>query len=136
VCILFALEHLERQSIIHGDMKPENILIEENGYFLLGDFSSAHQFNCWNHEIRGTKGYIAPEIKQDERVKLRDNKSDLYSLGAILWEMAHGSKYSHYTKNHNTHYKDNELTGDSSDDSQDIPPIDEDFQEFVSCLLK
>jgi hypothetical protein len=50
--------------------------------------------------------------------------------------MAHGIKYSHYKKKLSAQYKDNELTGDSSEDSQDSPIIDDDFQAFVSCLLK
>jgi serine/threonine protein kinase len=41
-----ALEHLHQEEVIHGDVKPENILIDLDGYFQLADFSSAQYYNC------------------------------------------------------------------------------------------
>jgi len=48
VCILLALTTLHKKNIIHGDIKPENILIDNEGYFKIADFSSARFYNCKN----------------------------------------------------------------------------------------
>jgi serine/threonine protein kinase len=54
------LKFLHKNKVIHGDLKPENVLIDKEGYFSVADFSSARFYGCDNKEIKGTKGYMAP----------------------------------------------------------------------------
>jgi len=70
--------------LIHGDIKPANILFDAHGTAKVVDFGLARFVN-WEqdvHEIWGTPYYIAPEKARGQRV---DHRSDIYSLGATLY---------------------------------------------------
>ena len=70
--------------LIHGDIKPANILFEKKGIAKVADFGLA-RFVAWQQdhsEIWGTPYYIAPEKARGQRV---DHRSDIYSLGATLY---------------------------------------------------
>jgi p70 ribosomal S6 kinase/serum/glucocorticoid-regulated kinase 2 len=64
ICLLLALEYLHKQKIAHLDIKPENMLIDDKGYFRLCDFNLSHDFSHNNKKIKlsgvGTYGYQAP----------------------------------------------------------------------------
>ena len=58
-CIIQALEFLNNNSIIHGDIKPENLLIDKNGYIKLSDFKKSRSALKMNfHECLGSPGYM------------------------------------------------------------------------------
>jgi serine/threonine protein kinase len=74
----------------HGDIKPQNILIREDGMVKLVDFGTSRRMeDVWVFTRgQGTEQYMAPEVALDnKRVSM---KSDLYSLGVILYEIATG----------------------------------------------
>lgn len=74
----------------HGDIKPQNILIREDGVVKLVDFGTSRRLeDVWVFTRgQGTEQYMAPEVALDnKRVSM---KSDLYSLGVILYEIATG----------------------------------------------
>ncbi len=88
------LAHAHERGIIHRDIKPHNILIDENGRPKLTDFGIARALDATtsNHHTRtgaylGTALYSAPEQLQGEKVT---PKSDIYSLGATLYQAATG----------------------------------------------
>ena len=62
-CLILGLEYMHSQSVIHRDMKPENIIMEENGYLRITDFGIS---KIWKEEnaqdTSGTPGYMAPEV--------------------------------------------------------------------------
>ncbi|KAF8687744.1 hypothetical protein HU200_042675 [Digitaria exilis] len=76
--------------IIHCDIKPDNILLDEHGVPRITDFGISkllgnHQVHTTVTHVRGTRGYIAPEwFRGDARV---DTKADVYSFGVVLLEM-------------------------------------------------
>ena len=92
VCLSQALSYLHASDVRHKDIKPENILIDESGSVILTDFGISRRFpkhtsHATNNERRFTRKYASPEIMDDGNV-LRDDPSDVFSLGCVFLEMA------------------------------------------------
>ena len=89
-----ALDFTHRRSIVHRDIKPSNIIIDSSGQVKITDFGIAHIENpamtrqTLPGEILGTPLYMSPEQVEG---KLVDGRSDLYSLGVILYELTTGT---------------------------------------------
>lgn len=87
-----ALSYAHGRGVIHRDLKPANALIDEHGNLFLTDFGIAKLLegtsNFTNTDaVMGTPAYISPEQAQGQTV---DQRSDIYSLGIILYEMVTG----------------------------------------------
>ena len=86
-----ALKTAHNAGIIHRDIKPQNILIDNYGLLKVTDFGiarvSSNATITYTSSILGTVHYISPE---QAKGKIVDDKSDLYSLGAVMYEMATG----------------------------------------------
>lgn len=91
VQIAKALRVAHSAGIIHRDIKPQNILIDNYGLLKVTDFGiarvSSNATITYTSSILGTVHYISPEQAKGNIV---DEKSDLYSLGAVMYEMATG----------------------------------------------
>ena len=94
VDICRALEACHKKSIIHRDIKPDNIFINANGDFLLGDFGISKIVDELNRaETRiGTYEYAAPEVVYAKEGESYDESVDIYSLGLVLYELANNGK--------------------------------------------
>ena len=58
-CVIEALEYIHENGIIHRDVKPENLILDENGYIRLTDFGISRVWNPNNaHDTSGTPGYM------------------------------------------------------------------------------
>lgn len=81
-----ALERCSIKSIIHRDIKPDNIFISEMGDFKLGDFGIARTMDntVMMMSRKGTPNYMAPEVYFSQPY---DNTADIYSLGIVLYRM-------------------------------------------------
>ena len=86
-----ALEHAHSHNIIHRDIKPQNIMLLRDGTVKVADFGIAHFTNNDNTyckgEAIGSVHYVSPEQAKGSFV---DNRTDLYSLGVVMYEMITG----------------------------------------------
>ena len=85
-----ALEHAHSKGIIHRDIKPQNIMLLKDGMIKVADFGIASLENTIeenNGETVGSVHYIAPEQARGEAP---DARSDIYSLGIVMYEMLTG----------------------------------------------
>src|SRR5579859_716738 len=88
-----ALDFIHRQGVIHRDIKASNVLINGSGDYFLTDFGIARITGDATHltttgNVLGTVDYVAPELFELDRKA--DARSDLYSLGILLFEMVTG----------------------------------------------
>ena len=85
-----ALEHAHGRSIVHRDIKPHNVMVLKNGSVKVTDFGIARvmsKSNTLTKEALGSVHYISPEQAKGSWV---DNRSDLYSLSVVMYEMMTG----------------------------------------------
>ncbi len=93
VGVLDALEYIHANGVVHRDLKPENIMVDENDNIKLIDFgiasdAAARRLTYANFTATlGTPNYISPEQVKGKR---GDGRSDVYSMGVILYEMLTG----------------------------------------------
>ncbi|XP_073403942.1 serine/threonine-protein kinase Sgk1-B-like isoform X3 [Dendrobates tinctorius] len=84
------LQYLHEHGVIHSDLKPDNILLQDTGHIKISDFGlsvmnvSEGAIVRWN---AGTKGYVAPEIMNEEGY---NHLADSFSFGVILYMMSVG----------------------------------------------
>jgi beta-lactam-binding protein with PASTA domain/predicted Ser/Thr protein kinase len=87
-----ALAFAHRNGVIHRDVKPGNVLIDSSGHVKVADFGIARASNTQENltqtgAVMGTATYFSPEQAQGLSV---DPRSDVYSLGVVLYEMVTG----------------------------------------------
>ena len=90
--VLSALDVAHRAAVLHLDIKPANVLLDDAGGFVLTDFGVA-QYSRMHRGLLpfsvGTRGYQAPEQK-GERFEEYDLRTDLFGVGATAWALATG----------------------------------------------
>jgi serine/threonine protein kinase len=91
--ILNALEYIHKHGVVHRDLKPENIMVEPDDSIKLIDFGIASKAGAKRithtafNQAMGTPDYISPEQVKGKR---GDARSDIYSVGIMLYEMLAG----------------------------------------------
>jgi len=90
-----ALDYAHRQGVVHRDIKPENILLTKDGDTLVADFGIARALGAADSQkltetgmALGTPAYMSPEQAAGDRQL--DARTDVYALGAVLYEMLAG----------------------------------------------
>ena len=90
--IAYGLDYAHQQGVVHRDIKPSNILLTHENEALLADFGVAHALDApsltQSGHIVGTPAYMAPEQAIEQRMV--DSRTDLYSLGVVLYRMVTG----------------------------------------------
>jgi serine/threonine-protein kinase len=91
--VLKALDYIHANGVVHRDLKPENIMVDDDDHIKLIDFgiagdTASRRLTYANFTaMLGTPDYIAPEQVKGKR---GDGRTDLYSMGVILYEMLTG----------------------------------------------
>ena len=87
-CTILGLEYLHYNKIIHRDIKPDNLVLDKNGYVKITDFGISRRVdNLIPGESSGTPGYMAPEVMNG---KSHNFDSDYYCLGMMAYEFMKG----------------------------------------------
>lgn len=87
-----ALGYAHRQGVVHRDIKPANLIVLRNGQIKIVDFGVARVVSSSQTEtgvILGTPSYMSPEQVTGKKV---DGRSDLFSLGVVMYELLSGQK--------------------------------------------
>lgn len=93
ICALHALRVLAENGIVHGDVKPGNLLLDKANRVKLGDFGIARRLEGDDGSlVKGATKYMAPEVVSDQYGPIGPH-SDLYSLGFTAYELMCGANF-------------------------------------------
>jgi serine/threonine-protein kinase len=90
--VALALEHAHESGIFHRDVKPDNIMVGNTGTVKVMDFGIARAVDSTltkTGSVMGTPAYMSPEQAEGKKI---DGRSDIFSLGVILYELLTGRK--------------------------------------------
>ena len=123
----------ENKSIIHRDIKPDNIFISENGDFELGDFGIARTASrtIANMSRKGTPNYMAPEVYKNQPY---NSSVDIYSLGIVLYQLMNNRRLPFIPKQMLAEDRETALGRRMS--GEPLPPPEQADQEFARIILK
>uniref|UniRef100_A0A2C9JVH8 G protein-coupled receptor kinase n=1 Tax=Biomphalaria glabrata TaxID=6526 RepID=A0A2C9JVH8_BIOGL len=87
--VILGLEHMHSRYVVYRDLKPANILLDENGHVRISDLGLACDFSKKKpHASVGTHGYMAPEVLQ--KGTAYDSSADWFSFGCMLYKLLKG----------------------------------------------
>ena len=122
--IILGLKAIHNEKLIHRDLTPENIFINENNIIKIGDFGVSTQLSTNQNYAKTSTGklhYNAPEIEKNEKY---NNKVDIYALGCIIYELFTLNEY----------YID--VIIDKKDGNINTDIYNPNWQDFIELLLK
>lgn len=84
-CLILALEFLHNNGVLHRDIRPENMVFDEQGFCKLCDFGGAREWKEYNmSDTSGHPGYIAPEVLNREK---HGTAADYFAVGVVAHEL-------------------------------------------------
>jgi len=133
--IISAIGHLHDQKIIYRDIKPENILMGEDGYLNLADFGLAKEMTNrdFTTSFCGTPEYLAPEIIQS---KGHNHAVDWWSIGILLYEMIVGFPPFYHSNQQTMYELIEKFPVKFPDPVKHKIPMSEEVKDLISKLLE
>jgi len=133
-----ALAHAHQRGVIHRDIKPSNLLLDSEGVVWLTDFGLAKRADEVTLTVRGalmgTPRYMSPEQAESLERPI-DHRTDVYSLGASLYELATGRPVFESATSHGVISQI--LNEEPARPSQIRPGLPRDFETIIlTCLAK
>jgi serine/threonine-protein kinase len=131
------LEYLHRKGVVHRDLKPENVMLCQDGSIRILDFGIAKAEKARRLTLgdfppaMGTPDYIAPEQVQGKR---GDSRSDIYALGAMLYEMTTG--FPPYDGDNPYVVMNARLAGDPEAPRKRNPQLSPEMEEIILHALE
>ena len=87
-CVVLAFEYLQDRHLVYRDLKPENLLLDKDGYIKVADFGFAKEVTTGKtYTMCGTPDYLAPELVQQTG---HNKAADWWALGVLIYEMVTG----------------------------------------------
>jgi serine/threonine protein kinase len=132
-----ALDYLHKHGVVHRDLKPENVMVDGEGHIKLIDFGSAMKEDArrltfaGSSPMLGTPAYISPEQVKGHR---GDQRSDIYAVGAMLYEMLTGGPP--FTGSNPLDIMNERLLTDATPARQINPEISPQLQEILFRALE
>jgi hypothetical protein len=133
-----ALSYAHRQGVVHGDLKPANILLTPSGRVKLSDFGVATWEGSSDWARVGTPGYVAPEVVEGGQP---DERSDVYALGRVLYEALTGQILGsgsgvvmHWEEVRPSALADVLRDATAADPSERLPSVAATLARFTECL--
>jgi serine/threonine-protein kinase len=137
VRICEGLDYLHRKGVVHRDLKPENVMLCKDGSIRILDFGIAKSDNARRltfggfSPTMGTPDYIAPEQVQGKR---GDCRSDIYALGAMLYELTTG--FPPYDGDNPYVIMNARLSGDPEAPRKRNPQLSPEIEEIILHALE
>ena len=131
-CIIIGIEYIHSFNLIHGDIKPENLVFDENGFLCITDFGIAKIADNNNAAMNsGTPGYMAPEV-----ICLQNHgiESDYFAIGVILYECI--NKYRPYKGRTRSEVRDCILAKQVKLNPQDNKVLSEECFDFINKIMR
>lgn len=132
--IISAIGHLHNKKIIYRDIKPENILMGEDGYLYLADFGLAKEMTNrdFTSSFCGTPEYLAPEIIQN---KGHNHAVDWWSIGILVYEMIVGFPPFYHSNQQTMYELIEKFPVKFPDPVKHKIPMSEEVKDLISKLL-
>ncbi|KHN79022.1 G protein-coupled receptor kinase 2 [Toxocara canis] len=131
--VILGLEHMHNRSVVYRDLKPANILLDENGHARVSDLGLACDFSKKKpHASVGTHGYMAPEVLA--KGVAYDSSADWFSFGCMLYKLLKGHSPFRQHKTKTANKDKNEI--DKMTMTQDIELPDSGFSPECRDLLE
>jgi serine/threonine protein kinase len=134
--ICSALELCSKKGIIHRDIKDDNIFVNQDGAFKLGDFGISKELSKSGRaaSMRGTPLYMAPEVYRGDKY---DAAVDIYSLGIVLYKLLnHGRMPFMPPYPEMIRFKDGEAALDKRMSGQQLPQPDQAGEVLGKVIIK
>lgn len=134
--LALALDHIHRRGLVHRDLKSANVLVQPDGRVKLLDFGTAKVSHAIakitkDGEFIGTFAYASPEQLTGEEV---DHRSDLYSLGVLLYRLATGKRP--FVAKELSELARMQVKARPRDPRELVPTVPEDLERVILHLLE